>query len=54
MDRGILTKLRQQSANGVKNSTLTVDQNGGVPITSFQSVPIRRIDQLSFDEALVS
>jgi hypothetical protein len=54
MDRGIVTKLRQQSANAVKNSTLSVDQVGGVPVTSFSGVPIRRVDVLSPDEALVS
>ena len=54
MDRGIITKLRQQSANAVKNSTLSVDMVGGVPITSFNGIPIRRVDALSPDEALVS
>lgn len=54
MDRGIITKLRQQSANAVKNSTLSVDMVGGVPITSFNGIPIRRVDVLSPDEALVS
>ncbi len=53
MDRGILTKLRQQSAYLVKDSSLTVDQVGGVPVTSFQGVPIRRVDVLSPDETLV-
>lgn len=54
MDRGILTKLRQQSAAAVKQSTLSVDQVGGVMVTSFQGIPIRRVDALSGDEALVS
>lgn len=54
MDRGILTKLRQQTAAAVKQSALTVEQVGGVPVTSFQQVPIRRVDVLSGDEALVS
>lgn len=53
MDRGIITKLRQQSAAAVKNSTLTIDQVGGVPVTSFSGIPIRRIDALSANEALV-
>jgi hypothetical protein len=53
MDRGLVTKLRQQSAAAVKNSTLTVDQVGGVMRTSFSMVPIRRVDRLSPDEALV-
>lgn len=54
MDRGILTKLRQQSAAAVKQSTLTVDQVGGVMVTSFNGIPIRRVDRLASDEALVS
>jgi hypothetical protein len=54
MDRGILTKLRQQSASAVKTSTLTVEQVGGVPVTSFHGIPIRRVDRLSPDEALVA
>ena len=54
MDRGILTKLRQQSASAIKSSSLTVDQVGGIPVTSFQGVPIRRTDVLSPDEALVA
>lgn len=53
-DRQIITKWRQQSANAVQNSTLTVEQVGGVPITSFQGVPIRRTDALAVDEALVT
>lgn len=54
MDRGIVTKVRQQSAAAVKNSTLTIDQVGGVPVTSFSGIPIRRVDRLSPDEALVA
>lgn len=53
MDRGIVTKLRQQSSSAVKSSTLTVDQVGGVMVTSFGGIPIRRVDVLSPDEALV-
>lgn len=53
MDRGILTKLGQQSANAVKNSGLTVEQVGGIPVTMFQQIPIRRVDVLSIDEARV-
>lgn len=54
MDRGVLTKLRQQTAAKVQNSTLTVDQVGGVMVTSFNAVPIRRVDRLSGDEALAA
>jgi hypothetical protein len=54
MDRGLVTKLRQQSANAVKNSTLSIDNVGGAMVTSFNGVPIRRVDVLSPDEALVA
>lgn len=54
MDRSLVTKLRQQSAAAVKQSTLTVDQVGGVMVTSFNGLPIRRVDALAGDEALVA
>lgn len=54
MDRHILTKLRQQSAKAVKNSTLTVDMVGGVKVTAFDGIPIRRVDALYTDEANIS
>ena len=54
MSRGVRTKLRQQSANAVKASTLTVEQVGGVPVTMFHGIPIRRVDSLAADEALVA
>lgn len=54
MSRGIRTKLRQQSSKEVKNSTLTIEQLGGVPVMSFHGIPIRRSDSLAADEALVA
>mgnify|MGYP001206623900 CR=1 FL=1 len=54
MSRGVRTKVRQQSAKSVKNSTLTIDQIGGVPVMSFHGIPLRRVDALAADEALVS
>lgn len=54
MSRDIRTKLRQQLASGVQQSTLTVENVGGVRTTMFQEIPIRRCDALSADEALVS
>lgn len=54
MDRSIVTKLRQQTAAGVSNSTLTTDEVGGVMVTSFNQVPIRRCDALAVDEATVA
>lgn len=53
MDRGLTTKLRQQAAALVKQSTLTTDMVGGVMLTQFGGIPIRRVDVLSPDEALV-
>lgn len=53
MDRSILTKLRQQSAAAVKTSTLTIENVGGVRLSSFGGVPIRRVDAISSDEARV-
>lgn len=54
MDRSIATKLRQQIAAGVSSSTLTTEQVGGVRVTSFDGIPIRRTDKLAVDEAQVT
>lgn len=54
MDRGILTKLRQQSTYGVKSSTLTMENLGGTSIASFHGIPIGRVDALAADEARVT
>jgi hypothetical protein len=53
MSRYLRTRLRQQSAAAVKSSTLTVEMVGGIPVTMFHGIPIRRTDTLSADEALV-
>jgi hypothetical protein len=53
MDRGLMTKLGQQSALLTKNSSLTVSDVGGRITTSWLGIPIRRVDVLSPDEALV-
>lgn len=53
IDRGVITKVRQQTSAKVGSSTLTVEQIGGIPVTSFQGIPIRRTDVLSPDEARV-
>lgn len=52
-DRSITTKVRQQHENRVSSSTLTVENVGGVPLTTFHGVPLRRSDALSPDEARV-
>jgi hypothetical protein len=53
MDKSVLTVLRQQSANALGSSSLTVEQIGGIPVTSFHGVPIRRTDALAVDEARI-
>lgn len=53
MDKTVRTKLRQQSAAAIKQSSLTVEQVGGIPVTSFEAVPIRRTDALAVDEARI-
>jgi hypothetical protein len=54
MNRTVLTKLRQQHTYGIKNSTLTMDNLGGTPIARFHGIPIKRVDALAADEALIS
>lgn len=54
MDRHVRTMLRRQTANAVKNSSLEVSNVGGVMTTSFNGIPIRRVDRLYVDEATVN
>ncbi len=55
MDRQVLTKLRQQLANALSSSTLTMERVGGIRTAVFQEeFPIRRVDALSVDEARVT
>lgn len=54
MDRSVITKLRQQSSDGVKNSTLTIENVGGAMVQQFSGYPIRRVDTLSQKETLVT
>jgi hypothetical protein len=53
MDRGLTTKLGQQSAKLTGNSNLTIGDVGGRITTSWLGIPIRLVDVLSPDEALV-
>lgn len=53
MDRTVRTKLRQQVAAGVANSTLTTDILGGKRVVAFDEIPVRRVDALLIDEATV-
>jgi hypothetical protein len=54
MSRNMQTTLRQQLAAATQNSTLTVEQVGGVRTTMFDGIPIRRVDALAADEAEVT
>lgn len=54
MNRFVLTKLRQQMSNKVSSSTLTFADVGGHRLLDFQGVPVRRVDALAADEALVA
>lgn len=53
MDRSLMTKLGQQSQNLTKNSSLTSENVGGKVVNSWLGLPVRRVDVLSPDEALV-
>lgn len=53
MDRSLMVKLGQQSTSLTKNSSLQTENVGGKITTSWLGIPIRRVDVLSPDEALV-
>lgn len=53
MDRTLRTRLRQQLATSRANSTLGVAEVGGVRTATFDEIPIRRVDKLAINEALV-
>lgn len=53
MSRDMRTTLGQQTAEGTKASTLVTENVGGKFTTSFQGVPVKRVDRLSVDEARV-
>lgn len=53
MDRTMLTRLRQQMPNVVKNSTLSTEIVGGKRVTDFQGVEIKRVDKMFVDEARI-
>jgi hypothetical protein len=54
MSRDVRTKVRQQLANGVSSSTLTVENVGGIRTMMFDDVPMRRVDALAADEARIT
>lgn len=54
MSRDMLTKLSQQTSNGVKNSTLVAEDVGGKLVEKFHKIPVRRVDVLAADETRLS
>lgn len=54
VNRTIGTFLHLQAVDGVKNSTLTIDNIGGQPITRLLGVPVRETDAITSTEAIVS
>lgn len=54
MDRTMRGFLRRQIPSAVALSTLTMENVGGKMLTSFQGVPVRRVDALAADEARIT
>lgn len=54
MSRNTLSYVRRQLTAMTNNSTLTTDNAGGKFVERFQGVPMRRVDALAADEALVA
>jgi hypothetical protein len=54
LSRNTLSFLRRQISAKVKDSTLTQENVGGTWVERFQGIPLRRVDALAADEALVS
>lgn len=54
MNRTMQTAVRRQLAAMGNQSYLTMDMAGGIMTERFQTIPIRRVDALAADEALVT
>lgn len=54
MSRTVMSFLRRQLTNKTSGSTLEIADVGGRKVMMFQGVPLRRVDALSANEALVS
>jgi len=54
MSRGMRTGLRRQVPYATQSSTLEMENVGGKMVTSFQGVPIRRVDALATSETAVA
>lgn len=51
--RGVRAMLRRQLINKTKNATLSQENQAGKMVTSFDGIPIRRVDQLLNTEAAI-
>ncbi len=54
MSRTMRTRVRQQCAAAVHQSTLDTATVGGKLVETFHGIPLRRVDALAADETLVS
>ncbi len=54
MNRTVRGFLRRQLASATNMSTLKIENVGGKMVTSFQGIPIRRVDALNGDEARIT
>ena len=54
MDRTIRAMVRKQLAKAVTNSTLTIEQVGGVDVMAIDGIPMRRVDVLEANETSIS
>ncbi len=53
-NRTVGTYLQLQAMDTTKNSTLTIQNVGGVPVTTFMGIPVKQTDALVNTEAVVS
>lgn len=51
--RTIRSFLRRQIVNKVKNSSLTMEEVAGRKVVAFDGIPVRRVDALAADEAVI-
>ena len=54
MDRSMRTRVRQQAAASTQNSTLNIQQVGGVMVMDYEGIPLRRVDALAGNEAQIT
>ena len=54
MSRTVMSFLRRQLTAATSMSTLQIDNVGGKMVTSFQGIPIRRVDTIAADESRIT